>query len=300
MTEGRKEAMSTEILEAACIYVDCGMSVIPIRRWSKRPDDRALGIPDTVTRTWAERDRPWRIYTERMPQRDELVRWFAATDCGVAIVGGKVSGGLVRLDFEHPSCLPTWYALLSDDAIVSAAARALPVVATMKGHHVYFRMVDPPGYEILCSGLSGDEQIVLAELQAEGCYCLAPPTPMYTDAGIEAQYAWTFGPAIIGPKAVPLLSTEIATKLIDAARFPGLWAPTFVDHWGDRAGALHRSGLTLRAGRGRDDESIWLGWQHLGELRSYLNRYALLLGAVEHAPPAPPSYSYAEEDLYYE
>lgn len=280
--------MSTDMLDTARRYVACGLSVIPIRRWSKLPDHQLLEQTTGQLVNYAASDprAAWRRYTEQAPTDAELVRWFDGTDAGLGIVGGAVSGGLVRLDFEHPACLATWYSLLSDttDRGLFADVSLLPVVKTGKGHHVYFRMADPPGHEILCASGEGDKLIVFSETQGEGCYCVAPPTRHYTDQVVEFGYQWVNG----GPVVIPTLDAEIARQLMDAARFPGFWAPTFAAPWGTRAGMVNRHGLYL--GTAKDDRWLYLDWQHVTALRAYLERYEGLLRAVETAPP-PPSYS---------
>lgn len=284
--------MSTEMLEAARRYVAAGLSVIPIRRWSKRIDYLALGHPAREPLSDAQAAALWQPFTERLPDDADLRHWFTDTDCGIGIVGGAVSGGLVRLDFEHTACLHTWYQLLFEDMALSTVASGLPVVQTAKGHHVYFRMADPPGHVVLCSGLSGDDLIVFSETQGEGCYCLAPPTPMYTEGGELTKYLWC---GLCGPEAIPTLGQELASRLIDRARFPGFWEPTFAAPWSDRTAELSRNGMLLHEPHGRGG-ALWLDWPHIAALRTYLDRYAGLLRAVETAPPPAPSYNEAGED----
>lgn len=296
----------SEILDIARQYVAAGMSVIPIWKGHKAPDwrllERTLGQGEH--QSWPANDEhaAWRAYTRRMPTDGELVAWFADSDAGIGIVGGAVSGGLVRIDFESPACLWTWRALLRDqDELLAVAATQLPVVETGKGHHVYFRMVDPPGYVLLSSQGEGNSQIVLSETQGEGCYCVAPPSVVpdshawdeATNAFVHRKrYAWISGDA----HSIPTFDQEIATRFLDAARFSGFWEPEFRAHWGTYVGALHRSGLTIRDRRdkpGPDDR--WLGWEHLKALRAYLDRYEALLQAVETAPPPPSSYDVGDD-----
>jgi len=290
--------MTTEMLEAARRYVACGLSVIPIRKYSKHPDHAMLKVTTGEPINYEPSDARaiWRVYCQHMPTEVELVRWFRDSDCGIGIVGGAISGGLVRLDFESPACLPTWYELLNADPVLGCAAATLPVVQTAKGHHVYFRTDDPPGHEVLCAHGSGDEMIVLSETQGEGCYCLAPPTPItaWTDAVGQTSYLWC---GIAGPESIPTLDGEIAQKLIAAARFPGFWQPTFAASWGPRHGEVTRAGLSLRTAPEREAPGLWLDWPHLSALREYLSTYEALLKAVETAPPPPPSYNnYVDDD----
>lgn len=278
----------SEMLEAARRYVAAGLSVIPIRKWSKWPDERMLEIT-TGRKSYGgpgEPDAPWRAYTEGMPTDAELERWFRDSDCGIGIVGGAVSGGLVRLDFEHSACLGTWYGLLSEDRALITAASSLPIVQTPKGHHVYFRMADPPGHVILCSHGEGDSRIVFSETQGEGCYCLAPPTTGFRLDGTEAPYLWC---STTGPEAIPTLDQGLAQKLIEAATFPGFWEPTYAAQYGARTGLVSRDGLLLQE-PGQHGPRLWLGWEHLAALRSYFDTYGSLLRAVSTAPPPPPSY----------
>ena len=278
----------TTVLEAARRYVVAGLSVIPIRYWTKEPDYRTLGLPDGQPLHWETRTDWWKPYTERMPTDAELVRWFEGTNCQLGIVGGAISGGLVRLDFEHRACLHTWSSdLLTEDPVLVRAIAPMPIVQTPKGFHVYFRMPDPPGHIILCSHGSGDSQIVFSETQGEGCYCLAPPSSLYTMESGDFRYGWV---GLTGPETIPTLDQEVAQKLIEAARFPGFWTPTFAAPWGPRAGEVTRNGINLMDGHNPGGGNLWFDWPHLRALQVYLDRYATLLRAVETAPPLPPSF----------
>ena len=168
-------------LDMARAYVAAGLSVIPIERGGKLPDHWGLQKTTGQAINWVASDEraAWRTYCTRMPTDAELVTWFADGDAGIGIVGGAISGGLVRIDLESPACLLAWADDLAlRDTALAKAAYALPVVQTGKGHHVYLRMPDPPGHVILSSCGSGNELLVLAETQGEGCYCVAPPSPV--------------------------------------------------------------------------------------------------------------------------
>src|SRR6478609_10603769 len=80
------------VLDTARRYVAAGLSVIPIRGdGSKRP---ALGS--------------WKQYQSRLPTDDELRRWFVEETTGLAVVCGKVSGGLEVLDFDAADAFASW------------------------------------------------------------------------------------------------------------------------------------------------------------------------------------------------
>lgn len=294
--------MTTEMLDAARRYVAAGLSVIPIRRHSKEPSFDALHETTGATTNWVVNDprAAWRVYAARMPTDAELVTWFTDTDHQLAIVGGAVSGGLVRIDFEHRNCLSTWQALCGDNPAMVRAASLLPVVETPKGHHVYFRMPDPPAHMLLSSHGSGNDLLVLSETQGEGCYCVASPSVGYTPTYDLAPYRWVSG----GPDSIPTFDAEVSRLLLGAARFPGLWETIFVREGAyERGLRLGRTGLWLFEGTPqRTHNLIGLGWNEINALQRYFDRYTLLLAAVEHAPPAPPSYDddggYADEEMY--
>lgn len=307
--------MSEEMLAAARAYLAAGLSVIPICYGSKEPDNALLANTTGQTNNhWVASDHraQWRVYSERRPTDVELERWFRDSDAGVGIVGGAVSGGLVRIDFEHTGCLPTWYRLLgsSFDNFIDQ----MPIVATPKGNHVYFRMADPPGHTLLCSHGSGNDLLVLSETQGEGCYCVAPPSFLvrYDEslrAGVQRPYQW-LSRAIASPwpfdyfsgvplTGIPYLSTELATQLLDAARFPGLWDERLNDLTGGTF-QLSRFGLTLVRAIGGHRESWSLPWESIDTLLGYNARYELLLHAVRTAPLPPPSYIESEEGEEYD
>lgn len=294
-------------LDTARAYVAAGLSVIPIGRGGKLPDPHLLEKTTAQTINWAASDEraAWRTYCTRIPTDAELVTWFAESDAGIGIVGGAISGGLVRIDFESMACLGTWLIVLRERAIELAdAAAALPFVRTGKGHHVYLRMPDPPGHVILSSCGGGSELLVLAETQGEGCYCVAPPSPIPGSGEwsnelrtnvYRQQYAW-FNPW--APyTAIPTLDTEIAGQLLDAARFGGFWTHRLHDY-SDASARVHRGGITLERAIAGHSESWYLSWNAVSQLRTFLSRYDALLQSVETAPPPPPSYDIWDEGDY--
>ena len=80
------------ILEAALTYQAKGLSVIPIRGGDKRPDLRS-----------------WKKYQSQAADRATVRRWFRGrTDLSIAIILGKVSGGLVVADFDDMKAYDAW------------------------------------------------------------------------------------------------------------------------------------------------------------------------------------------------
>jgi hypothetical protein len=113
---------------------------------------------------------PWAEYQNRRPGGDELYEWFSHGRRNIGIVCGKVSGGLVVIDFdgedtfqrfaqEHPEIVNnTW------------------VAKTARGYHVYLRTKEPPRpahYDKI-------------DIKGEGSVVLAPPSVHPSGA----RYSW--------------------------------------------------------------------------------------------------------------
>jgi hypothetical protein len=190
------------MLSAARAYVAAGISVMPIARGTKEPASTLL---PRVFDAASDRTRPsWRPYQERLPSADELARWFGATDAALAIICGTISGGLVVLDLESAELYERWHDYALD--LLGDLLDRLPIVATGKGRHVYFRMPEPIGNRKLA--MAGRQ--VLAETRGEGGYVLAPPS-MHPNG---AYYTLLSGDL----SAIPLLDAGQAEAVLDAAR----------------------------------------------------------------------------------
>lgn len=287
----------SHILDIARQYVAAGLSVIPIGHGDKHPDHRRLEMTTGQATNWVPTDEraAWRTYCSRIATDDELRTWFADGEVGIGIVGGQVSGGLVRIDFEDPACLPTWR--MAIEWVQPGGTKVvdlLPTVETGKGHHVYFRMPDPPGHVLLSSFGSGNELMVLAETQGEGCYCVAPPSavPGSYEWPEDAErwrytrhYRWIAGDLA----AIPTFSQELSNLLLDQARLSMFLEAEIRDLSSGKI-KVGRNGLLLHRTFGGHYEDWFLPWESVHVLRSYFDRYQALLRAVETAPPPPPSY----------
>lgn len=197
------EQQTFDSLNIALQYLAAGLSILPIADGTKRPDDSLL---PTVWDEERQKTVPtWRPFQERQAYRREVERWFQRGTAGIGIIGGAVSGGLVVIDIESVEAFDSWSAnarALAGDEVVSS----LPVVATGKGRHVYFRMANPIGNRKLATA----GKSVLAETRGEGGYVLAPPS-VHPSGAIYTL--------ISGDLAqIPLVSPETALALLDAAR----------------------------------------------------------------------------------
>jgi hypothetical protein len=197
------QQQSFDLLHIARKYVAAGLSVLPIRRGTKEPASELL--PRVYDEDQGKTRPSWRMYQERQPNDWELKSWFGKTDAGIAIVCGQVSGGLVVIDFE----LPDWYEQWRETVLVvldKDALEGLPIVATGKGRHVYFRMDDPVSNRKLATS----NREVIAETRGQGGYVLAPPS---------LHPSGTFYELLSGDLGdIPLLDHSQAMKLLDAAQ----------------------------------------------------------------------------------
>lgn len=195
--------MVSEPLRHARDYIAKGLSVIPIGRGTKEPAFHLL--PLVYDEASGKEKRSWAMYQERYPEPEELVAWFVGAQNGIAIVCGKVSGGLVVLDVETVELYERWRELaaaLLDPYLLDQ----LPVVATGKGRHIYFRMAEPVGNRRLAM----DGKILLAETRGQGGCAVAPPTVHPSGA------TYTLINGDLG--AIPLLDAAQAQAVLDAAQ----------------------------------------------------------------------------------
>jgi len=140
---------TNDLFKWADFYLSIGCSVIPLRE-GKLPAVQ------------------WKEFQERKAERTELMKWFVDSGWGMAIVCGKVSGNLVRIDFDDPAD----YAELKSK---------FPITPTFKSQR------KGGGYGML---LRSTETVPLLpqktfkdypklEVRGEGGITVVPPTPGY-------------------------------------------------------------------------------------------------------------------------
>lgn len=166
----------TSVRAIAECYVAAGVSVIPVTPdGSKSPFAQLL--PCDV-RGFAS----WKPFQTRLPNRDELYRWFTPvgdkSPPGIGIVAGQVSGGLEILDLDNQAVVEPWIAAVQE--LAPGLLEKLVFVQTPRpGLHVYYRCNTFGGNEKLALE-PGDAQgnwKTLIEVKGEGGYVLAPGSP---------------------------------------------------------------------------------------------------------------------------
>jgi hypothetical protein len=131
------------VLKEALFYRERGLSVCPIKAGTKAPAIQ------------------WKEFQQRHPNDDELIKWFAKTSHGIAIVCGKVSG-VIAVDCDSEEKTRELYGKLPKTEMMTRSSAG-------KGH-LYYRInqVEIPTRIRIAK--------VLVDLKAEGSYCLAAPT----------------------------------------------------------------------------------------------------------------------------
>ena len=151
----------------ADFYLSLGFSVVPLREGK---------IPAV----------PWKQFQERKASRLELMKWFEGSGWGLALVCGKVSGNLVRIDFDDPAD----YAELKSK---------LPIAPTFKsqrkggGYGMLLRSTLP--VPLLPQKTFGGYPKL--EIRGEGSITVAPPTPGYEWLGQFASVKEVDVPAML-------------------------------------------------------------------------------------------------------
>lgn len=174
-------------------YWSGGLSIIPINAATKRPAGYLLpqakdaaGNPlfykkeadgSTSVTTDPAGNRPkgsWEPFMQRVATEQEIERWIGAKVESVAVIGGRISGGVEILDFDVPGFYEAWAEL------VGADAELLPVQRTGGGGtQLAWRCPNPEANSKLA--WSPDESAhtgrrIAIETRGEGGYALLPPS----------------------------------------------------------------------------------------------------------------------------
>jgi hypothetical protein len=86
--------MSQPMYDAARTYTGTGLSVVPVRLVDKLP--WAALLPKNRAG-----DRVWSPFQAHIPNDDWVRDWFLKGNACMALVCGRVSGGLELIDFDH-------------------------------------------------------------------------------------------------------------------------------------------------------------------------------------------------------
>jgi hypothetical protein len=148
-----------KLTEAALACVKAGVSIIPIDHKTKKP---CRGLS-------------WKPYQQRIAGETTVKKWFAAGAQSFAVIGGKVSGGLLVFDFDVERLYHAWR------GTVGELADGLPVQRTGSGtgYQVFLRCENPGGNDKLAWVADEQEETgrtIGIETRGEGGYAIVPPS----------------------------------------------------------------------------------------------------------------------------
>lgn len=139
-----------DLFKWAEYYLKLGFSVIPLREGK---------LPAVA----------WKEFQERRADRFELMKWFAGSGWGIALVCGKVSGNLVRIDFDDPKDYEDLKSQIPPEAPVFRSQR--------QGGGFGVLMLSTVPVPTLPQKTFKDRPKV--EVRGEGSITVLPPTPGY-------------------------------------------------------------------------------------------------------------------------
>ena len=166
---GRRMILAKDgnLSELAAGYLAGGLSLVPTSAQTKRPD------PELLPRDEAAKP-GWKVYQERPADAATVKSWFARGCKSVAAIGGRVSGGLLIIDFDDARFYPAWREQ------VGSLADGLPVQRTGReggGYQVWLRCPEPGHNDKLAYIPDENEESgrrVAIETRAEGGYAVMP------------------------------------------------------------------------------------------------------------------------------
>lgn len=189
-------------LQAATAYIKAGLSVVPIRT----DGTKALALQAGERKT----------YEERLANESEIARWFGPH--GVAVLGGKVSGNLVCIDFDFKAeeFFPKWCALIPQELLDQVVINQTP----RPGYHVIYRVdgTIPPTTKLATwpNGMTSKGPTIetAIETRGQGAYFIVPGSPETTHAS-RKPWKWIRGKYL---SQVQTLSQQDHEVMLSAAR----------------------------------------------------------------------------------
>src|SRR5262245_859612 len=188
--------MSVTVKDAAEMYVEAGLHVIPIK---------CDGTKEPALETWKE-------YQTRQPREDELDQWFDHwEERGLAILGGN---DLEVLDVERRSVFKELEQLVEEQAQGLVAQQ--PRVGTRgryrgPGDHLYYFCDSAGPSKVLARDENGKTMI---ETRGAGGYAVAPPSPPSCHE-TNRPYIHLAGPDLMN---IPTISPDERDVLLNVAR----------------------------------------------------------------------------------
>ncbi len=209
-----------QVYDAAMNYLDAGISLLPIASdGSKAPAWRLL--PRVETPDHPEKKHSWRVFQQRLPTPDEVLSWYSVwgPTCGIAVIGGAISGGLGVIDFDSCELFCPWADIVERQS-PGLLERLVFVETPRPGIHCYFRCLAETGNQklarrrIVNPETQEPEVKTLIELKGKGGYAIVPPSPSWCHpSGRRYRY--------LGPRdltQVSVLTPEERDVLFEAAR----------------------------------------------------------------------------------
>lgn len=172
-----------QIWSTAKECVGANLSVIPIEANQTKRPARGL-LPQTGKWPDGSARHGWGPFQRRLPSEEELNSMFNSwcSSVGIAVVCGRVSGGLEAIDIDSSEYAEPWLDELrrrSPDLL-----EKLVLVRTPRpGLHAYYRCSEISGNEKLAQKIlidqvtTNSEVKTIIETRGEGGYALIPPTP---------------------------------------------------------------------------------------------------------------------------
>lgn len=193
--------MSADLLSAALACIGADVSIIPIEHTTKRPAVNLLPRSD-------EHNPTWKPYQSAIADEATVRRWFKAGIQSFAVIGGKVSGGLLVLDFDAPGFYERW------TEAVGELANGLPVQKTGGGgYQVLLRCADPGGNDKLAWAKDEREETgrtIAIETRGEGGYAVVAPS-LHPSGNRYTMLAGSVA-------SIPAVPMARAAALLEAAR----------------------------------------------------------------------------------
>lgn len=143
-------------------YKKHGLCVLPAIKTEKRPNLSS-----------------WDVFKKRLPTEKELAQWFSASNSGVCIVCGEVSGNLEIIDFDEQGiAFGPWSDKVKKEPLVQGLFERLVVEQTQRGgfHVIYRCELTVAGNQKLAKNESGK---TIIETRGEGGLFLCAPTEGY-------------------------------------------------------------------------------------------------------------------------